>query len=342
MSQIVESLPRRILDPRRHRTSNNERRKKRPKRWKHNATTVGTTSDVGPFLSNLPNFNYRQFVQRGLRLSLKDWSENFCDIFDRFQRLHWHYFDNYAMKQHYPKLTMRRLFEEVESKVPQFLPWRHNWREKFEFWLRVQQTIPVASVVLLDENLENCLLVESFFQKTWFFPGGKVEKNESFKACAIRETMEELSFDIANIINEELSFTVSGPPRTVQIFLVEGVSKQTTFKCQTMCELRGMQWFPISKLAQCSNTAVYRPTEGENSINFSLVSQYICGINNYTMLRKEGIDPLNSLARCWCYESSKSRSGKEHERLFPIQPQSKERITLTRGNDWGVTTAKGR
>ncbi|VUZ49139.1 unnamed protein product, partial [Hymenolepis diminuta] len=37
----------------------------------------------------------------------------------------------------------------------------------------------------------------------------------------------------------------------------------------------GIQWFPISKLAQCSNTSVYRPTEGEKSINFSLVSQYI-------------------------------------------------------------------
>lgn len=60
------------------------------------------------------------------------------------------------------------------------------------------------------------------------------------------------------------------------------------------------------------------------------------------MLRKKGVDPLDSLAQCWSYESSKSGSGKEHERLFPIQLESRERITLTRPNYWGVKTAKER
>ena len=115
---------------------------------------------------------------------------------------------------------------------------RHNWRDKFEFWTRIQQTIPVASVVLLDDSLENCLLVECFFKKTWLFPGGKVEQGESFKMCAIRETMEEISLDIKDKIDEELSFTVPGPPRTFKVFIVEGVSKRTVFKCQTKYEIR--------------------------------------------------------------------------------------------------------
>lgn len=51
-----------------------------------------------------------------------------------------------------------------------------------------KQTVPVMGAILLNTGMDKCLLVRGFKNtSSWGFPKGKVAKDESDAACAIRE-----------------------------------------------------------------------------------------------------------------------------------------------------------
>ncbi len=51
-----------------------------------------------------------------------------------------------------------------------------------------KQTVPVMGAILLNTNMDKCLLVRGFKNSaSWGFPKGKVAKDEPDSACAIRE-----------------------------------------------------------------------------------------------------------------------------------------------------------
>jgi len=45
----------------------------------------------------------------------------------------------------------------------------------------------VCGAILLNPNLDKCLLVKSWQRNLWSFPGGKINKDESELECAKRE-----------------------------------------------------------------------------------------------------------------------------------------------------------
>jgi 8-oxo-dGTP diphosphatase len=53
-----------------------------------------------------------------------------------------------------------------------------------------------AGALLVDEN-GRVLLVEPSYKPVWEIPGGVIEKDESPKACVVREIKEELGLDMA-------------------------------------------------------------------------------------------------------------------------------------------------
>lgn len=64
--------------------------------------------------------------------------------------------------------------------------------------------MPVNGGILLDPTMNKCLLVRGYKSgASWGFPRGKVAKDESDMACAIREVLEETGFDISSRINAE-------------------------------------------------------------------------------------------------------------------------------------------
>ena len=53
-----------------------------------------------------------------------------------------------------------------------------------------KQTVPVMGAILLNVAMDKCLLVRGFKDSaSWGFPKGKVAKEESDMACAIREVL---------------------------------------------------------------------------------------------------------------------------------------------------------
>lgn len=82
-------------------------------------------------------------------------------------------FDNYIIYfQHIPFLR---------SRVPQVLDVLKEWRE-------YKRSVPTYGAILLNEDMTQALLVQSYWTKTsWGFPKGKVNQDEDPLNCAVRE-----------------------------------------------------------------------------------------------------------------------------------------------------------
>ena len=76
-----------------------------------------------------------------------------------------------------------------------------NWR----IFMEEKEKFKAAMVVVLNEDSEVLLLKRStdsnWMPKKWALPGGHIEKGESPKTAAVRETKEETNLDIDNVRN---------------------------------------------------------------------------------------------------------------------------------------------
>lgn len=76
-------------------------------------------------------------------------------------------------------------------------PWAKNADYAYEVFSKYKTDVPVCGGVILDPTLENVLLVRGWNAKSWSFPRGKINKDESALSCSIREVQEEVGFDIS-------------------------------------------------------------------------------------------------------------------------------------------------
>eukprot|EP00871_Galdieria_phlegrea_P004258 jgi/Galph1/4833/GphlegSOOS_G3416.1 len=175
--------------------------------------------------------------------------------FDNFERLffaeeaHWFYEDFFREKNmNLPKLSLK----EFAVKLFEQFPLLENYAQKVEDLLKSFQkyknSVPTAGVAILNESLDKVLLVRSFKGKTWSFPKGKVEKNESFESCAVREAFEEIGFDVSSKVSGEDVLTSDWGGHKSFIFIVPDISEATSFETNTRREISEIRWHPIFEL----------------------------------------------------------------------------------------------
>jgi 8-oxo-dGTP pyrophosphatase MutT (NUDIX family) len=114
--------------------------------------------------------------------------------------------------------------------------------------------------------MTKCLLVQGFKQKSWSFPRGKINSNESELACAVREVDEEVGYDMRSLVKRpkfaaHLEMTGNQAPcpesdpivvrldgKRVVHFVAVGVSEQFNFETRTRKEIGDIAWFDVSAL----------------------------------------------------------------------------------------------
>ncbi len=72
--------------------------------------------------------------------------------------------------------------------MPGLQPYQHQLEEIYWRFNAYKQTIPTMGAIILEPNLEKCLLVKGWKAGDgWGFPTGKINKDEADADCAVRE-----------------------------------------------------------------------------------------------------------------------------------------------------------
>lgn len=118
-----------------------------------------------------------------------------------------------------------------------------------------KQSIKVFGTMIFSRDFTHCLLVQqSGSSKSITFPKGKKSMNETGKECAIRETLEEVGYDVSNKIID-ISVTVFDK---ITFYFVLNVDMQTKFKTFTRNEIERIFWFDLSKANAVKNRKEFK------------------------------------------------------------------------------------
>jgi ADP-ribose pyrophosphatase YjhB (NUDIX family) len=118
---------------------------------------------------------------------------------------------------------------------------------------QLKQIISCGSVThrkTLDQNDIEILLIQQFADcNIWGIPKGKIKQNESFEACAIRETLEETGIQIKlGTKLSEVDFVVKNKHKTVIAYLARQICNNEPRADDPDSEVAAAKWFKISEL----------------------------------------------------------------------------------------------
>ncbi|XP_061732828.1 LOW QUALITY PROTEIN: m7GpppN-mRNA hydrolase [Nerophis ophidion] len=176
--------------------------------------------------------------------------DNAIRVCFQIELAHWFYLDFCLPNTpNAPHCGIRDFAKAVFQHCPFLLPHGEDVQKVLEQWKEYKMGVPTYGAIILDESLENALLVQGYLAKSgWGFPKGKVNEDEAPHDCAVREVLEETSFDIKNRICQDMYIEQKITDQLVRLYIIPGVSKDTKFNPKTRKEIRNIEWFPIEKL----------------------------------------------------------------------------------------------
>lgn len=101
---------------------------------------------------------------------------------------HWFYNDFYCVTfPVLPKLKLKAFARIMFRHIPRLRKLIPDFDQVISNWVEYKFSIPCSGAIMLDSSLDHVLLVQGYGGKTWGFPKGKVNHDETLLNCAIRE-----------------------------------------------------------------------------------------------------------------------------------------------------------
>lgn len=176
--------------------------------------------------------------------------DNAIRVCFQIELAHWFYLD-FCMQNTpgLPQCGIRDFAKAVFQHCPFLLPRGQDVQKVIEQWKEYKMGVPTYGAIILDETLEHVLLVQGYLAKSgWGFPKGKVNEDEAPHDCAVREVLEETSFDIKDRISKDVYIEHKITDQLARLYIIPGVSRDTKFNPKTRKEIRNIEWFPIEQL----------------------------------------------------------------------------------------------
>jgi len=166
------------------------------------------------------------------------------------EKMWWMYEDFYRSKNpDLPKTFLKKFGQLVFEHCTLFSSAENDFDRLFEGFKKYRAQIPVYGCILLSSDLSHIVLCKAYGTKTWMFPRGKQDEQESEMECAIRETYEETGFNAKDyVLTNESSIEKHFDGKKVKMFLVKDVPRDYNFLTQTNYEISKVQFWSIDKL----------------------------------------------------------------------------------------------
>ncbi|XP_026074953.1 m7GpppN-mRNA hydrolase-like isoform X3 [Carassius auratus] len=176
--------------------------------------------------------------------------DNAIRVCFQIELAHWFYLDFCLQNSPgLPQCGIRDFAKAVFNHCPFLLPHGEDVQKVLEQWKEYKMCVPTFGAIILDETLDNVLMVQGYLAKSgWGFPKGKVNEDEAFHDCAVREVLEETGFDIRDRICQKSYIEQRISDQLVRLYIIPGVPKDTKFNPKTRKEIRNIEWFPMDKL----------------------------------------------------------------------------------------------
>ncbi|XP_002167956.1 m7GpppN-mRNA hydrolase [Hydra vulgaris] len=216
---------------------------------------------------------------------------NLVRICFQIELAHWYYID-FSRQENpdLPSCDMKNFIFIIFNEFEFLNKKKQSVQSIYENWKQYKVRVPVYGAILLDEELENCLLVKGFHKKiSWGFPKGKVNKDEGGLECAAREVWEETGYDIRPIAHPDQFIENTIHDHQVRLYIVAGVVKNFDFKPNTRGEIKEIRWFPIQHLPTHKKDPAPKEVFGLFANNFFMIHTFIKPLRKWIQEKSESM-----------------------------------------------------
>ncbi|CAO3692366.1 unnamed protein product [Rhizopus stolonifer] len=183
--------------------------------------------------------------------------------------------------------------------------------------------IPVCGAIILNSNLDKCVLVKGWSSKSgWGFPKGKINQDEEYNCCAIREVLEETGYDIGPLLKKTDYIELTMREQRIRLYIIQGVAEATEFIPRTRKEISQISWIkledlPTYKTVDPRHGNGYQNYVKAGSYRFYMVVPFVSKLKYFVNQRRKLLRKANEKATKTC---SPRKVLQKTEAIIPSPP----------------------
>jgi mRNA-decapping enzyme subunit 2 len=172
------------------------------------------------------------------------------------EQAHWFYEDELVRDLSVPSMKFPVFVREIQNLYSLMPDW--CTKDLIELYEAYKSHIPVRGAIILNSNMDKVLLVTNFNGRAYSFPKGKINEEETDEACAIREVLEEVGFDISPMINSSDYLEIEDGH--MRLYIVSGASEDYEYLTRTKGEIGKIEWVKLDDIPsqKYKNVSIYR------------------------------------------------------------------------------------
>ncbi|XP_030372380.1 mRNA-decapping enzyme subunit 2 [Scaptodrosophila lebanonensis] len=249
---------------------------------------------------------------------------NLIRICFQIELAHWFYLDFFcapaseeaekgaqsmAVQRKLPVVGIKQFAMQLFQHIPFLNKHFGTIHQILEEWKNYKLSVPTYGAILVSEDLNFCLLVQSYFARnSWGFPKGKINEHEDPAHCATREVYEETGYDITDIIDANDYIEAFINYQYTRLYIVRNIPLNTQFAPRTRNEIKCCDWFRIDALPIKKNDAISQAKLGKNANSFFMIIPFVKRLKKWVNDRRAGGFEPQRRHKCSGQQSPKTGS----------------------------------